>query len=320
MAVDVLTYPELISAEAQLLNYDSNRDIGIFNYGDDRSVRIGDGLEIDGLRDYCPGDEARHIDWIASAKQPDGGLIVRQHFAEKSPLTVVISDIPTHDKYSETPGSPLSSRGLGFVVAHSVLKAGVKSGAPIMGVWTDGYEFGVKPKVFEGPKAPRKATSQGLAIAGRSTKLAQQQEAHQKRSGILRRKAEQPELPKTETFAEVIERTKRQTRLIADTARFIVISDFRVDIDETSQVLKSLSKTSDVVAVQITNPHLRELPKGISVFQNGSKGVIIESDQQRLMYARKAAEKQARINEFLKNVATKAYIVDTMKPRIAILA
>ena len=46
MAIDVLTYPELISAEAQLLNYDSSRDIGVFSHGNDQSLKIGDGLEI----------------------------------------------------------------------------------------------------------------------------------------------------------------------------------------------------------------------------------------------------------------------------------
>lgn len=320
MAVDILTYPELISAEAQLLAYDPSRDIGKFSYGDDQSLKIGDGLEIDGLRDYQPGDEARHIDWIASAKQPDGGLVIRQHYAEQSPLTVVISDIPTDGRYAETPGSPLSARGLGFVVAHSVLKAGVRSGAPIMGVWTDGFEFGVKPKVFEGPKALKRAINSGLEIAGRSTSLGLSQQAPQKRSGLLRRKVEPTELPKVEALSEVIERTKRQTRLIADTARFIIISDFRLDIDDTMQALRGLSRTSDVLAVQITNPHLRELPKGISVFRSGTNGVIIESDQQRIMYAKKAAEKQARINASLKSVATKAYTVDTMSPKIATLA
>ncbi len=320
MAVDVLTYPELISAEAQLLAYDSTRDIGKFSYGDNQSLKIGDGLEIDGLRDYQPGDEARHIDWIASAKQSDGGLVVRQHYAEQSPLTVVISDIPTDGRYAETPGSPLSARALGFVVAHSVLKAGVKSGAPIMGVWTDGFEFGVKPKVFEGPKAPKIAINSGLEIAGRSTSLGLSQEAPQKRSGLLRRKVEPTELTKVESFSEVIERTKRQTRLIADTARFIIISDFRLDIDDTMQALNGLSRTSDVIAVQITNPHLRELPKDISVFKSGSKGVIIESDQQRLLYAQKATTKQARINASLKNATTKSYIIDTMTPNLAILA
>jgi hypothetical protein len=320
MAVDVLTYPELISAEAQLLAYESSRDIGKFSYGDDQSLKIGDGLEIDGLRDYQPGDEARHIDWIASAKLADGGLVIRQHYAEQSPLTVVISDIPTDGRYAETPGLPLSARGLGFVVAHSVLKAGVKSGAPIFGIWTDGFELGKKPKVYEGPKAPRLAINSGLEIAGRSTNLAHSQEAPQKRSGLLRRKVEQAELPKLEAFSEVIERTKRQTRLIADTARFIIISDFRVDVEGTCDALRGLSRSSDVVAVQITNPYLRELPAGVTTFSTGAKGVIIESDQQRIAYARKAFDKQARINASLKNVTTKAYIVDTMTPKVATLA
>lgn len=86
------------------------------------------------------------------------------------------------------------------------------------------------------------------------------------------------------------------------------------------QAIKGLSRTSDVLAVQITNPHLRELPKDVSVFRSGNKGVIIESDQQRTLYARKAAEKQARINAYLKSVATKSYIVDTMSPRVATVA
>jgi uncharacterized protein (DUF58 family) len=61
-----------------------------------QSVRRGAGSDIAGSRPYRPGDDARSIDWQASARLSlaRGGdeFIVREHFAEEAPRVVVLAD------------------------------------------------------------------------------------------------------------------------------------------------------------------------------------------------------------------------------------
>ncbi|MDO8265982.1 MAG: DUF58 domain-containing protein [Candidatus Saccharibacteria bacterium] len=320
MTVNVMTFPDIVHAERQIFQYDSDHELGRFSFGDQESPKIGDGLEIDGLRDYVPGDDARHIDWLASAKRPDGGLFVRQHYADQVPLTVLISDIPTEKRYSNTPGNPLSAQSLGFVVCYSALKSAVNIGSPLFGAWTDGYISDYKPRGLEGPKAPEIIINAGIESATRSAELNLKAQESAKKVGLLRKKATPFIMPEDETLADLIDRTAKQAKLITDAARFIIVSDFRAGTDDAVQALSEIGRRSDVITVQITNPLLRELPASASVFQGEKQGVIIESEQQRVLYAQKAAIKQARIDELLKQVSVKTVKIDTMDPKIARVA
>jgi uncharacterized protein (DUF58 family) len=61
-----------------------------------QSVRRGPGTDVAGSRPYRPGDDARTIDWHASARLSlaRGGdeFVVREHFAEEAPRVVVVVD------------------------------------------------------------------------------------------------------------------------------------------------------------------------------------------------------------------------------------
>lgn len=60
------------------------------------SVRRGHGSDIAGSRPYSPGDDARAIDWAASARLSSAHgadeFIVREYLAEEAPRVVVLSD------------------------------------------------------------------------------------------------------------------------------------------------------------------------------------------------------------------------------------
>jgi hypothetical protein len=51
-----------------------------------------DGSLFEGLREYTPGDDIRLVHWSASARTPDGTLLVRQHVTARTPAFRVILD------------------------------------------------------------------------------------------------------------------------------------------------------------------------------------------------------------------------------------
>jgi uncharacterized protein (DUF58 family) len=65
-------------------------------FGGMTSVRRGTGSDVAGSRPYRPGDDARSIDWAASARLSSAHgadeFIVREYLAEEAPRVVVLSD------------------------------------------------------------------------------------------------------------------------------------------------------------------------------------------------------------------------------------
>jgi uncharacterized protein (DUF58 family) len=65
-------------------------------FGGMTSVRRGTGSDVAGSRPYRPGDDARSIDWAASARLSSAHgadeFIVREYLAEEAPRVVVVSD------------------------------------------------------------------------------------------------------------------------------------------------------------------------------------------------------------------------------------
>jgi uncharacterized protein (DUF58 family) len=60
---------------------------------DDGPAATGpDGSVFASLREYTPGDDMRLVHWSASARTPDGTLLVRQHIAARTPEFRVILD------------------------------------------------------------------------------------------------------------------------------------------------------------------------------------------------------------------------------------
>ena len=61
--------------------------------GEFRSAFRGSGIEIDDLRPYAPGDDARDIDWRATARRPPrAGPVVRRYVEERSRTALFLLD------------------------------------------------------------------------------------------------------------------------------------------------------------------------------------------------------------------------------------
>jgi hypothetical protein len=317
MGIDVLHYPDLIRVERELFAYDPRFDTGKFGQGDEQSRKVGDGHLYDGVRDYEPGDDARFIDWKKTAMRSDNGISLRQYYEEKAPLTVLVSDIPTDQKYRETPGV-ISARTLGLIVARQLTEVCATQGSPVLAAWTYGYENTRKPKVFEGHRiASKKIAELGLDSSRQSSDLVIRAREASKKRGIFGKKPETLELPTAEPFSKTLEKAMKQSVQLAGMARFIVMSDFRLgdDTEETFDLMKKLNNRSDVLAIQITNPLLREIPSDVERLSDGMGGsILIETQAQRDKYKELQEARQQYINSKLKSTSAKAVIVDTSDP------
>ena len=323
MAVDVINYPGLLHLEQKLHLPVTDQVIGQFYSGQDTSQRVGSGFEVDGLIEYDGTRDAKNIDWVQSMRfGNDVDLLERQFYNEQSPLTVFVSDIPTHERYARTLGVVMSARALGFVAAHVLLRGAEKSGAPLMVNWSDGMQYpkninGIR--MYEGKNAAKKAIVQGLAVAKMSTERAQQPAVKQSRFARKKSQSEgiAAEQLQTEQLQNVLVRAQRRSRQIADMARFVVVSDFRSGFSDLQPVLRSISRDNEVITIQITHPVLRgEGLKVGDVLATGSVGqnIILDTPAQLQKYSELAIQRQRTIDEGLKKASSHTIKLDTAVP------
>lgn len=319
MSVDVLNYQQLEQAELVLASAQTQIPFGRFGFGEELGQKIGVGFEPDGVREYLPSDDSRFIDWAATAKRGDGGISLRQFYEDQNPLTVVVSDVPTQSRYAETVGDPLSARSLGLVVASYVLRNAAKVN-PVMTSWTNGYEgLSLPVTAYEGRDAAKKAILSGIDSAAAAQLLANQIAEADQAKGLFRRKVS-IELPEPESLVDAIDRAHNRSKRMADAAKFIIISDFKIG-DEVFQLMASIKKHNEVVAIQITNPLMRALDPRVKVVRRSDgRDVSIDTQAQRDRYNAEVVDIAQRREQKLKSASHSLFVVDTMSPRLARVA
>ena len=321
MSVDVVNYASLAQLERQLRLPQSDAAIGQFFTGNDTSLSVGSGFDLDGLTLYDGTRDARNIDWGQSARMPDDELLERQFYADKTPLTVFVSDIPTHERYAKTRGHEMTARAMGFVASHLLLRAGEIQGSPLIVRWTDGRNYDAATnsvRTYEGANAAKKAVVRGLSVAELSTQRALDQSS-QKTGRFFKKDKTTDHTPvlERETLAEVLQATSRRSQKIADMAQFIVVSDFRSGFDATLESLSRISRNNQLITVQVTHPVLRgEGIKRGDVLAGANKGqnIILETEPQVQKYINDVQQKQAYIDAALKSVSDNTVRLDTAQP------
>ncbi|MBP6962118.1 DUF58 domain-containing protein [Candidatus Saccharibacteria bacterium] len=319
MGIDILNYQQLEQAESVLVSAQTQIPFGRFGFGDELGQKIGVGFEPDGVRDYLPSDDSRFIDWAVTAKRGDGGISLRQFYEDQNALTVVVSDVPTVARYADTIGDPMSAMSLGLVVANIILKDAAKF-SPVMASWTNGFESSSQvPIAFDGRDAAKKASVSGLESAISARKLASEIKTAEQSKGLFRRKTTVI-TPGSESILAALDRARTKSKRIADAARFIIISDFKVG-DEVFDLMSAMKKQNEVVALQLTNPLMRELDPRVRVVRSSDgRDVTIETQEQRDRYNAKVIEIARKREEKLRTSSTGLFVVDTMNPRIARVA
>ena len=245
--------------------------------GDTASKRLGQGIEIDGIRPYQPGDESRHIDWRSTGRQTDGTLMVRQHYNEITPTLWIVTDM--FQARHEANAGHFSERDLAASAVMSLLSLADRQGMPSAVVAV--HERGIwqqKP--------------------GRG-----RQHIRQAGGGIARLMLEKLTQPIAER--PLAAGLKSVAKTAADNI-VIVASDFRGS-DPTDQntgwkrPLQQLAHHgNDITAVEFTNPWDFTLPEESDRFTFGATGAFVGGKKRRQFrgtYANLAAEQQKAIDD-----------------------
>jgi uncharacterized protein (DUF58 family) len=100
--------------------------------GETNSVRRGESADIVGSRSYVPGDDPRAIDWAGSARLTAARgfdqFLVREFYAEQTPVAVIVCDRSPSMSAAPAPGTPFLSKPetlarVAALVADSALAA-----------------------------------------------------------------------------------------------------------------------------------------------------------------------------------------------------
>lgn len=261
------------------------------------SFSKGDGLDIDGVRDYVPGDDPRHIDWAITARQPDGSLQIREHYRDVTPNLWLVTDT-LQSRYAANPGY-FSEQRLALSAIVAFLRLSEIQGMPSAILAANDDRLTAVRQLVPVQGRPHVRATVGKLVAA----LSPMASAAALPSMMAERRA-------------VAETRPHLDELLGYAAKYctkslvVIVSDFRdtaMPDDEIHGWANSLTRLAkqdnDVIAVELTNPYDYRLSEQANRFA-GEKSVFWVGNNkhgraQRAAYAAAAARQQTAINQTL---------------------
>jgi uncharacterized protein (DUF58 family) len=253
--------------------------------GDERSLLLGPGMEIDELREYQPGDDVRQIDWNMMARL--GRPYVRQSQVTRALDVWMLVDVSASLEWG-TAQCLKSERATDFlaVTAQIFLQHHHHVGALL---------FANRPLVTVPPSAGSQhllrllqAINGSPAINGRATAIHDRSLAVRDRSPSVYGQG-------TDLKAAL----ERAERILPRRSFVILLSDFLVP-DGWQAVLRRLAQRHEMVAVSLRDPRESELPDvGVITLEDPETGrqlmVDTASSGLRERFHQAALEQAARL-------------------------
>lgn len=266
------------------------------NLGEVTSRRLGDGYEIDGIREYEQGDDYRNIDWRATARDPDGELQVREHYADIAPRLWIVTDV-LQDRYSSTTALySLQNLGLGAVMA--TMQIAQNKGLPTTVVANDDVRLWSSGEAASGTRHLRSTAK----------KLAEMALA---------------DAPEVDTKPHYLADSLTYVNGRAHESVVVVVSNFR-DVDYPDHVpggwkapLRRVANNNDVIAVELLEPWTHEAPPRASRLRMLRKALRIDDiyEEFREAYRQNAQVQQEKINRAIGSVGARHLNLGADDPR-----
>jgi uncharacterized protein (DUF58 family) len=134
--------PVEIIKKIKRVHIKSRRTVNNLMAGQYRSVFRGAGIEFEEVREYCPGDEVKSIDWKVSARL--GKPFVKRYREERESILMLLIDMSASLKFGTFSGQKLETVAeLASVLAFNAIKNNDKVGVIF---FTDQVEKYIPPK------------------------------------------------------------------------------------------------------------------------------------------------------------------------------
>lgn len=270
--------------------------------GEMASKRRGQGYDVDGVRPYVPGDDPRYIDWKFTARQTDGSLQLREHYADVTPSVRIVTDC-LQSRYSFNPGY-FSEQRLGLSALLAFIRIAQVEGMPTAVIASTDHNI-----------IEQRQPAQGKAHGFKTAKLL----AAGLSEAPLKLGAEAPTAP---ALAALLRYAGK--RCVEDVV--VVVSDFRDSADPQDAATgwkpaldRLAGQGNNLIVVELTNPWDFELPPqadrlatshGVTWIGGGKLG-----RQHRADYAAAARLQQSSINDSLAAAGAVHLKLATDQPR-----
>lgn len=133
--------PELIK-KIKKVHIKSGRLVNTIMAGHYRSVFRGMGIEFEEVREYTPGDDVKHIDWMVSARM--GRPFVKRYREEREGVVMLLLDVSASGCFGTTENLKKETAAeIAAVIAFNAIRNNDKVGAIL---FTDQVEKYIPPK------------------------------------------------------------------------------------------------------------------------------------------------------------------------------
>ncbi|MBW2655115.1 MAG: DUF58 domain-containing protein [Deltaproteobacteria bacterium] len=134
--------PAHIIKKIKRIHIKSSRTVNSIMAGQYKSVFRGSGIEFEEVREYCPGDDVKSIDWKVSARL--GKPFVKLYKEERESIVMLLIDMSSSLKFGTFSGPKLERAAeVASVLAFNAIKNSDKVGAIF---FTDQVEKYIPPK------------------------------------------------------------------------------------------------------------------------------------------------------------------------------
>jgi uncharacterized protein (DUF58 family) len=134
--------PAEIIKKIKQVHIKSSRTVNTILAGRYKSVFRGSGIEFEEVREYCPGDDVKSIDWKVSARL--GRPFIKLYREERESIVMLLIDMSASLKFGTFSGLKLEKAAeIASVLAFSAIKNNDKAGAIF---FTDKVEKYIPPK------------------------------------------------------------------------------------------------------------------------------------------------------------------------------
>ena len=260
--------PKELAKKIRFIQIHTKRAVNDVLAGEYHSVFKGRGMEFDEVREYTPGDEIRTIDWNVTART--GQPYVKRYVEERELTVLFVVDLSASGTFGtrEKLKNEVAAE-LCALLSFSAIKNNDKVGLII---FTDIIELYIPPA---------KGTSHVLRLI----------------RDLLNFKPRQ-------TRTDIAQALDYLGRITHRKAVVFLVSDFLAEGYE--RPLGIVARRHDVIAISITDPRERELPKvGLIELEDAETGEIVVVDSSSFLVRRQyeaiARERAERLAESLRS-------------------